>query len=223
MYAPFAQYKPSSNRPGYKACAKMVAGDAQKALRVARHVKSLLNVEKKNHDVSVTAVGVPDGVGTIFQLTNIPQGDTTISRDGSNVKIISIYIKILMILDASATTGSSFRVILVHDKQTNQAIYTTAELLSTVVNGSSLVSPLNLDNQFRFRILHDKCYTLSDGGSKHKFVKIFKKVNTRLRFDASTPSIADLRSSSYSLVLIGNETTNEPNVRFEARLRFVDN
>ncbi len=212
----------SNGRPGYRKCAKMVYGDASKALSMARHLKSMLNVEFKNHDVSVVGGTIIDGAGFINQLTNIPQGDGTSARDGANVKITSIYCKLLIDIHASATT-SQVRLLLVEDKQTNQAIYTAADLLQTVVNIQSIVSPKNLDNQFRFNVLHDKVYTLSATGTTSKYITIYKKVSKRLRFDASTPSIADLRSSSYSLLWISNEPTNAPGVSAEFRLRYVDN
>ncbi len=214
--------KKKYKRPGYYSCGKMVAGDAKQALALAKNVKSLLNVEFKNHDISITPVGIPDGVGVIHQLTNIPQGDTGESRDGSNIKITSIYIKLLLNINVSAIT-TSVRVLLVQDKQTNQTIYATSDLLSTVANVQSIVSPMNLDNQFRFKVLYDKVFSIDDNGVQTKFIKIYKKVSTKLRFDASIPSIADLRSSSYSLVLISDETTNEPVVTGELRLRYLDN
>ncbi len=209
-------------RPGYKACSKMVVGDARKALAIARRVRSYLNVEFKNHDIEAVSGTIPDGVGEITQLTNIPQGDTGITRDGANVKITSIYIRLLLGIHSSAII-SRLRVMLVLDKQTNQAIYATADLLFSVTNINSCQSPLNLDNQFRFRVLYDKTFDVSQNGPQGRVIKIYKKVSTKLRFDASTPSIADLRSSSYSLVLISSEATNVPTVAINARLRFVDN
>ncbi len=200
----------------------MVISDASKALALARGVKRLLNVEFKNHDLLQGAVGIPDGVGTIFQLTNIPQGDTGTSRDGANVKITSIYIKGIMILSSSANS-TVYRIMLVEDKQTNQAIYSTADLLADTGNVNSLVAPLNLDNQFRFNVLYDQLSVVDDGAKKSLPFKIFKTVNKRLRFDASTPGIGDLRSSSYSLLMISSEPTNTPSMRFFSRFRFVDN
>ena len=165
-------------RPTYASCGKMVVDDAKKALAMVRHVRGMLNTEFKNHDVAVTATGIVDGSGTITQLTNIPQGSggtTTEQRDGANVKITSIYIKLLAIMSASGT-NSSFRLMLVEDRQTNQAIYATADLLTTVVNVSGLVSTYNLQNQFRFKVLYDKVHTIDINGKGTKFIKIYKKV-----------------------------------------------
>lgn len=195
---------------------------ASKALNIALLLKRLVNVEIKNFDVVHATAAVPDGVGLIVQLTNIPQGDTTITRDGSNLKILSIYVNILIRINGSAA-NSNIRVALVQDTQTNQAIYTTADILSDVTNIESVVSPLNLDNQFRFRILHNKVYNISDSANKTAVCKIYKKLNMRLRYDASTSAIADLTSNSLSLLLISNEATNEPTFTGVTRLRFVDN
>ncbi len=206
----------------YKECGTMVYSDARKALILARNLRSLMNVEFKNHDVTITATGVLDGVGNVIQLSNIDQGDTTVSRDGSNVKITSIYCKLLFRINASGS-NTNIRVMLVLDKQTNQAIFATADLLFSVANVQSLVSPNNLDNQFRFRVLYDKIHLITAGGKESAFVKIYKKVNLRLRYDNTGNGIADLRSNSLALVVISNEATNTPTITGAVRLRFVDN
>ena len=76
-------------RPGYGNCAKMVYGDAAKALSMVKSVKRLLNVEVKNFDTQLTGSAITDAIG-ITQLTNIPQGDGTNSRDGAQCKMIGI-------------------------------------------------------------------------------------------------------------------------------------
>lgn len=72
----------SYKRPGYKSCGRMVYGDAKKALVLARGIKRLINVEVKNFDTQQNNVVITN-VPVIVQLTNIPTGDTTNSRDGS--------------------------------------------------------------------------------------------------------------------------------------------
>ena len=76
-----ARKKVSYRRPGYRACGRMVYGDAKKALVIAKGVRRLLNVEIKNFDTQFTFVTL--GAPTITQLTNIPRGDTTNERDGA--------------------------------------------------------------------------------------------------------------------------------------------
>lgn len=197
---------------------------AGKSLAVAYGIKRLMNVEVKFFDVSGVAVAIPDGVGTIVQLTNIPQGDTDITRDGAQVKLMSIDFKAFINMSASAT-ASTVTIMLIVDKQTNQAIYTTTALLHTVTNALSVVSPLNLDNKFRFRVLKRWIFDINNDGRNKKVLKWHHKFgnNMKIRFDNSTSAIEDLTSKSLSLLFISTEGTNEPTIHFFNRLRFVDN
>ncbi len=214
------QSRSKYRRPSYRSCGKMVLSDGRKALLMASHLKRLVNVEIKNHDVQITGSAITD-TAVITQLSNIPQGDTTITRDGAQVKALSLEFVAHLGLNTSGTT-TIVRLIIVRDKQTNQAIYTAADLLDDVTSGDQLASPYNLDNKFRFQILHDKVYNLHASNTNQIVKKTFK-LNHILRFDGSTPSIADLTSSSYSLLSVGNEITNDPTIVLFSRLRFVDN
>lgn len=186
-----------------------------------QHLAKRLNTEKKCIDVSNSTQAFGQ-TGTVIQLTNLVQGLTDITRVGSQVKITSAYIQIYLTLNAIAP-HSIVRLLLVHDKQTNQAVYATSDLLETVGTASSIVSPLNLDNKFRFQILKDKRYVLSSAGPSNRVVKMFIPLQQLIRYDANAGTIADLSSSSLSLVLISDEATNMPNANYFVRLRYVDN
>ncbi len=213
----YARYK----RPGYKACGKMVYGDARKALSIASGLKRLVNVEIKNFDVQQTNVAVTD-TPVIIQLSNIPQGDTTITRDGAQCKVLALELSIFLTRNTNAE-NTCVRLILVCDKQTNQAIYLNTDLLEDATVIDNLVSPLNLDNKFRFSVLWDHVFqvTAGSGSSKH-YKKVFR-MNKIIRFDGNTPSIADLTSSSLSLVQMSNESANDPAITMFSRIRYVDN
>ncbi len=208
----------------YLGYAGSAASTASKALAVAYGIKKLMNVEFKFHDVQQTLQVIDDTTATILQLTNIPQGDTDESRDGAQVRLTRINLRI--ILESSAVATAFFtevRVILVHDRQTNQAIYALSDLISDVTASDNLISPLNLDNKYRFQILHNHLYTMNVQGISNRYININKNLDMKLRFDASTPSIADLTSSSLSLVLLTNQSTNQPTATVFSRIRYVDN
>ncbi len=215
-------YKKKSSRPGYLSCGRMVLSDAQKALAIAGNLKRLVNVEIKNHDVQQTLVALTS-TPVIIQLSNIPQGDTTITRDGAQCKVLSIELDITVARTASSITTYA-RCLLVCDKQTNQAIYVNSDLLSDITINDSIVSRYNLDNKFRFHVIWDRVFALPSGGqsSAAHFKKTFR-MNKILRFDGSTPSIADLTSNSFSLLQMSSEATNEPEITMFSRIRFVDN
>ncbi len=114
---PYRKFQKPSNgyrRPGYKACGRMVVGDAKKALVIARGLKRLINIEVKNFDTQQTSVAIGTGV-VILQLSNIPQGDGTSTRDGAQCKVIGIQLCYKVEMDVSAVQ-SQFRLQLVLDK-----------------------------------------------------------------------------------------------------------
>ncbi len=209
-------------RPGYYRCGKMVLSDAQKALAMAKYLKTIVNVEIKHFDVQQTSAAI----GTtpiITQLSNIPQGDTTITRDGNQCKVLGIDFGFVIAQHASATI-STIRVMLVCDNQTNGVIYVAGDLLEDVTATDAVVSPRNLDNSRRFQVLYDRFFQFTDNGHEIQVVRPRSfKVSKMLRFDGSTPSIADLTEKSLSLFAVSSEATNTVAMTSFTRLRFVDN
>ncbi len=214
--------KRPSNFNKYAGRARTTLQVASTALSTAMAIKRLMNVEIKNFDTQLLGVAVTD-TPLITQLTNIPVGDSTNQRDGSQCKMVGVRLTYLLNRNASGTNATFIRVMLVIDKQTNQAIYLTSDLLEDATSGDNIVSPRNLDNLKRFTILYDRTHILSaTGGDGAKFNKYFKK-DLLLRFDASTSAIADLTQSSLSLWAVGSEPTNDPTITAFVRVRFVDN
>ncbi len=204
----------------YAGYAGTAMSTATKALILAQGIKKLMNVEFKFHDVQLTS-SIITQTPIITQLTNIPQGDTDITRDGAQVKLTRLDIK-LAIEVASAAFSTVVRVIVVHDKQTNQAIYAGTDLLADTSPQDNIVSSLNLDNKYRFQVLHNHVYAFSNAGVSMRYITIRKELDLKLRFDASTPSIADLTSSSLSILMCTNQS-GSPTVTMFSRIRYVDN
>ncbi len=212
--------KPRYKRPGYMACGKMVFGDAKKALVIAKGLKSLLNVEIKNHDVQTTSAAL-DQTFDINQLTNIAQGDTTVTRDGAQCKVVAVEFNALIIAN-DTNPKTAVRLMLVCDKQTNQAIYNIADLLDDSTAVDNIVSPLNLNNKHRFNVIYDRVHYCSLAKPVIHVKRTFK-MNLLIRYDGSTPSIADLTQNSLSFNTVSNEATNTPTIAFFHRIRYVDN
>ena len=208
-----------SRRYGYFGKA---GSDAQKAVRMAGKALSLMNVEYKHHDVQISATGVST-TPIITELTNLSQGDTSSTRDGDSIKATAIMLRGICAISPVAST-SQYRVMLVQDKQTNGALFTPADLLEDTTAGDNLISPLNLDNKYRFRVLYDKLHTLSvNGGNESIKWSKYINLNQHFRYGSNAGTIADLNTNSLALVTISNEPTNTPNQTVYSRLRYVDN
>lgn len=194
----------------------------RKAYKMAKKALRFLNVEFKHHDVKATIQAISD-TPLIVELTNISQGDTDTTRVGAQIKLSQLNIKLDAIINSSASP-TFLRVMLIKDKQTNQLPYAASDLLEDISISDSIVSPLNLHNKFRFRVLYDRVYTLSAaGGEPLRYFQINKILNDKIRYDASSGTIGDLTSTSYSLLLVSNQPVNTPAVTFFSRVRYVDN
>ncbi len=213
--------KNSYKRPGYRSCGKMVYGDAKKALRLARTVKSMLNVEYNIADTVVTATASPIAPA-IVQLTNLAQGDSNITRDGNQIKVTHIQLKYFFTINASAV-ATCCRILLVQDRQTNAGIYTANQLLKDVSVNDNVNSPFEENHRRRFKILYDRVHDLSDNGNQIGRGRKYLKLQIPVRYSANAGTIADLPESSLSLVHMSTESTNTPLLNAFVRLLFIDN
>lgn len=220
MSARYRKPKSRYRRPGYKNCARMVYGDASKALVIAKGVRKLLNVEVKNHDVQQTQVTITNAL-IITQLSNIDRGDTTNLRDGAQCKMIGIDFNYRLEVHPT-DPRTTVRIMLVLDKQTNQAIYVPGDLLQDITATDVLISPRNLNNKHRFSVLYDKTHMLSLAVPA-VVVRTYIKKDVLLRYDNTGNGIADLTQNSLSLCQVNNQGTNQPLITSFMRIRFVDN
>ncbi len=196
---------------------------AKKALFIAAKAKALLNVEFKCIDSVFSNQQIDSATPTISLITNVAQGDTATTRDGNQIKLTQVVINMLFTV---VGTNTGMRYLLVHDKQTNGAAFVIGDLLASNGTQQSLVSGLNIDNKYRFRILADKKFTLTNSGSNRKVTKkiFIPNLNIRMRFDGGSNSITDVTSSSLALVVLSEDTgASAPLMSAFIRVRFVDN
>ncbi len=173
--------------------------------------------EKKVLDTTVE-LGAPADTGLITQLTNVAQGLTDVLRLGNKIMIVGIHLK----YQVSSNISSSIRVMIVQDKQTNGAIYTTGELLQDATNNNAVISLLNKDQRRRFRVIYDKFHSFSLNGTAVAFANKFIKVNIPVRYDANVGDITDLQSNSLSLMSIAGIAGAGVDITFQVRLFFTD-
>ncbi len=200
---------------------RQAAETAKIALHMAIATRGLLNVEFKLLDIFATNA-VANDTPSVRQLSNSIQGDTNASRNGNQIKLKSLYLQGSMQFNSSAT-ASSFRILLVQDKQTNGAQYNTTDILQDITTQDNIVSPYNTDGKYRFRVLYDKKFTLSSSGKQIQLFKKYCKLDMHIRYDGNAGTIADLSSNSISMIYYSSEATNAPLFTYYIRSRFVDN
>lgn len=179
-----------------------------------------LNVEYKEHNVQFTGNTISQTL-TIQNLNLIDQGTTDITRIGRQIKITRVNIKGVFAINASATM-TFVRVLVLIDKQVNQATFSASDLLFDTSANDNCVSLINLDNKGRFKILYDKIIALSPSNAVGKF-NYNKMMNLPIVYDNTGNGVADLTQKSLYLCFVSNEATNTPAVTLHARVRYVDN
>lgn len=157
----------------------------------------------------------------ITPLSLAGQGDTASSREGSKISMSSIQMKYTWKMSEGATSTRA-RIMLIQDKQVNGASFSANDLLESSALGTAIISPLNLDGAFRFRVLYNKVHTLSGEGSKVQYKEMFKKININARYSGSGGTISQVLSSGLFLLAVTDETSQTPNLSFFVRIRFND-
>jgi len=195
-YAPRRAYRQFRRNPMAK---------AEQALRIANATKRLLNVEKKHNDVAATQN--PTSSSWLATLLNgVAQGDSNESRDGSSVKMLSLYIKGYVNINSS-TSRSIVRLVVIHDKVPDGV----APNASEVFDANDVNAMYNTEYMgTKYTILCDKTYSVSDGGNNNRPFKIYKKLNNKIRFSGTGSAITDISQGALWLYVISDEATNTP-------------
>lgn len=202
---------------------------AHQAYNMARVVASIVNSEKKYHDVSFTIN--PDVTTQLQSLTQIPQGNTDITRNGDSVAIKSLTFKCQYFSDP-AVTAEAVRIMLIRDyDNANGTAPTGAQILESATN---IISFRNKDFPKRFKVLMDKVIT-TNTNIKTRFIDKYKKFNM-MKDKKGNPTVSqkvtftglnatDIARGHLYIVVLGNTATGATasQLNFNSRIRFYDN
>lgn len=193
------------------------AGVAQKALKVAKFVRTLVNVERKFCDTSQIGLLVNIS-GGVIPLSLIGQGSDYNQRNGNSVKLTSMYMRAYFDISTSQP-WTQIRTLVFRDMEGRGSLPAVTDVLET----ANVTSPLNHLNGSRFKILFDKFQGFSNQGTNTQHFKIFRKLNTHLKFQGTTAAQASLDEGAIYVLFISDQATNIPAVTYYSRLRYIDN
>lgn len=208
----YRRYKRKCKTPMFGKADRYVA---RKALTLGKYAVSMLNVEKKYKDTILAHA--PGTGGVINSLSTLSQGDTTLNRDGNQVKWISCLLRWQLKMGSGAT-NTLVRFIIGLDKQPNGASPAVLDVLET----NSPLSPLEKDNALRFKIFYDKMIPLSIYNNIFSGKK-YKKLNFRTRYNGNTGGLGDINTNNMFVLSISDVAINNPTLDLNFRMRFVDN
>lgn len=205
---------------------KFTAKDiALKALEMAQFLKTIVNVETKKLDSTISTFVPSAGttnVGDLWSLSSIDQGDQDYQRNGESVLLKSILIRGFV----QATNNGIIRIMVIKDKARvpGSAIPSSNDILQVTGNSFAPLSPLDENAEGRFVVLHSSMMTFNTAGESSKLFKLYLDKQFHIKF--SGPSSNDVNLNQVYILLISDKdgtTTVGPAYNLSARLSFYDN
>lgn len=183
--------------------------------------------------IDVTNAGTPaTTVGTFILLNGVLKGTDANQRVGSKFKMLSEQLKIQFLhsVDGSGNfVDCTVRYLIIHDTETNGLAPVMGDIF---VNTSATVvtlSPLNLDNNKRFRIIADVTQELDHGHGENFYNPIYKKValDTSNYNANNLATFAGISEGSLFLLVLSDQLPGglggfPPNFNYYNRVRFID-
>lgn len=223
---PKRKYTSSFSRPKYKISKRRsykpkmptrykVADMAYQALQGVNYIKGLVNSEKHMLDTTGTGVSITQA-GTVTALSAIPQGDTIDSRNGNSVLAKTLFGRIELLFNTSAT-ATFIRFVVIVD---NQQVSDSPPAITDVLEAANTRAPLNKNTKGRYSVLLDKTYQL-ENNTKLIADKFNIPLDFHIKFNGTTG--ADIQKNGIYHFILSNEPTDQPLYSYYWRLSYHDN
>jgi len=167
-------------------------------------------------------------VGSIVLLNGVTQGTDFNQRIGRSVSMKSLLFRFTVEKATGANSdGATARIILFYDAQTNGAAPAVTDVLAT----ASHLSPMNLNNRDRFKILADSYLeteafvntagVISAGSYCERTKTIYKKMTMECQFSGTTNAVGSIATGGIFALFISSEL-NGTGYSVYSRTRFTD-
>lgn len=216
------------------------AKKASQALYMVSKLARSLNTEKKYYD-KASSSPINLASGPIISLINgvgfdgTTAGGAGTERSGESLCMTSVQYKLNLFNSDSGTR--IVRVMIVMDKQADGTAPTLAEIFQPIAGNRYTIAPNNMDNKFRFTVLHDRLLRVQPTGTENDTINVehFKKLGIRnkktkqlgkgikVRYNADAPdTVANVSSNPLYLIVFLDGAT-QVDCNYFSRVRFVDN
>lgn len=174
--------------------------------------------EKKNLDQTSVDTDVSQTSAFQHQILMPAQGDTDETRDGDQIRLLSIRFKLHIELLGVATEGAVVRLVLMRLPNNNVDGVTVETAFLNLLRPNDFY-PRQLS--FKYQVLHDKNYSIGGGGKSSMLVSISKKMNTLIQFNGTGQG--DVQN--YQYILFGqtnHPTASELSIDSNSRIIYTD-
>lgn len=190
---------------------------AKKALSTAMFVKNLVNAETKHFETQTNLTMPAANTWNYTILNNIPQGTTSITRDGDSVKNKSLTIRgTIDIKDLTGGSKQRLRVALIKKKQA-QWLPSSTELWTFPTDYNT---PRNPNFMKQYKIIFEKKYQTGNEDGKRAFT-----FNWSFPLKSHTEYMPDgiAQNAYYLCVFCDVNPTYAPEIKYISKLTFIDN
>lgn len=204
----------SRNRNGMNAAARNLKILEKKV----RRIEQGFDKELKTFDNSAT--GSIGTAGAITCISDMAQGDTSITREGLQIQPRHLQYRLVNTIDDASTTSVVSRIIIFMDTEQHGTIPTVAQLLES----DDVNSFIEHDSRPRFRVLRDITISLSRNGNNQRYITGIIKFGKNFRIDYQGTGTGDASMGKNNLYVyrVSSDNTNTPTLSFYSRMRFVD-
>lgn len=225
---PFVQGYEKHSRRKKKFRGKMTLKKLDKKINsLAKQVNE--DAEMKAQDTieyAINAAGIgltgPDLMNNVgfFRLIEYPDlGNEPFQRSGNEIAVKGIKV----MLSVSAQTSSFFRIVIVRDSQPRAALpgwtqvfRDAEELLPT-----NLQSGRNREFIQRYTVLYDKFFA-ANTDTLNQIDKIYIPQNITARISGNGDDVNNIESNAYYIGYACSVTTDQPEIAWQARVRYID-
>lgn len=200
------------------ATARAVGETAMTALKIARDVKKMLNVEVKNKDVPRSANTSFDTLGCAL-ISGLNQGTGSESRNGEQIKLQSVQLQGSVVHNAAGDDSQIVRLMLVRYNAMNGVGPVATDLLSE----DNVDGFREMDTSGRYHVLWDQKFVVSADSPMLLFDE-YIKTSAHIKYIGSTDATADQGAGALFFCNVSTQTTaNYPVINWASRIRYVDN
>lgn len=187
---------------------------ANKALSLAKMGQNPLKHHGVNSTTTVTTTGV------ITRLSSVAVGTTEATREGDETRLVSSRLRYLFSKDASSDI-TVIRIILFRDMRGVDEPNLQGTTNSVLSTGGYTYSQVKQDNKTRFIILKDTSIVLDSAQAIGKIGEIYLNLrNVKATYKGDGADLADIKKGHLYVLMVSNEATNSPVVRWTNRLYF---
>lgn len=212
-------YRPRLRRAGSKLFGPpgmMARSLKRKMKRVARG--QIRYMSEKKWFTAHTANNI-DFSGQIDNLTQIPQGDTDLTRDGDQVRLTSFQLRANIRVGDNTNT---IRLIVFRWNDNNAVVVPApADLITAISTGEAPLGAYQQDNvrSRRFNVLFDRLYSV-DANNPQVVLKIKKRMSSTINFNGGGTGG---RGHIYFMYISDSGAATHPTINYAYKFVFIDN